>query len=94
METLEQYQARTRTELSPRGTRISDNFHRTPPAGHAGLTDREMEAVARRDLGTSRRSTYRDLGRGGVAPSMSGGRTRRPLPVPYEGGGPHEGGGA
>ena len=90
METLEQYQARTGTGKLL-GIRISDNFHRTPPAGHAGLTDREMEAVARRDLGVSRRSTYRDLGRGGMAPSISGGRTRRQLPVPFEGGGPHEG---
>jgi hypothetical protein len=44
--------------------RLADNLHATPPNGHEGLTDAEMEKVARRDLGCSRRSTYRDLGRG------------------------------
>ncbi len=49
------------------GVRLADNFHKTPPNGHAGLTDQEMERVAQRDLGCSRRSTYRDLGRGPTA---------------------------
>jgi hypothetical protein len=64
METLEQHQERTGTELGPQGIRLADSLHATPPNGHEGLTDAEMEKVARHDLGCSRRSTYRDLGRG------------------------------
>lgn len=78
METLEAHQARTGTGKMF-GVRIADNFHRHAPPGKQGLTDREMEAVARRDLGCSRRSTYRELGRGAVIPSIAGGRTRRAI---------------
>ena len=75
METLEQVRERTGMVTGPMGLRLSDNFRATPPNGHEGLTDDEMEAVCRRDLGCKRRSVYRDLGRGQIA-LPGGGRTR------------------
>lgn len=80
METREQYEQRTGTKLGPSSIRLADNYHATPPNGHAGLTDAEMEAVARKDLGCSRRSTYRDLGRGAHSPAGAG-RSRSPQPA-------------
>ena len=70
-ETLEEYRVRTGTG---KGINLGALLH--PPR----LTDEEIEAVCRRDLGCTRLAVYRDLGRGGE--NRSG--ARRPLAVPYD----------
>lgn len=64
METLEQCRARMRARRirrSPLGRTFGERF--VTPATEV-IDPEDMETVARRDLGTSRTLTYRDLGRG------------------------------